>query len=260
MMLMALALGCLSSCEQEMDLDLENADPQVVIEGWVTDDPGPYPFKVTRTSPYLGDGSDVVVSGATLILSDDQGTMDTLVEVRPGWYETTHIQGQMEHTYTMSATVDGITHSATNYLPRINPILATGYEYNDTLVFGTGYYCGLIALESAGIGDYYQFRFTRNDTLFNEIQDLFVTNDDFVDGQVSAFLFPYPCRIGDTVVLEVRSLSAKSYDFYVTVAQQGTGAGGPFASVPDNLSTNFDNGAFGWFGAAATRKDTLVIQ
>ncbi|MFN8393138.1 MAG: DUF4249 family protein [Bacteroidia bacterium] len=259
-LMMLAGMGWLSSCEQEIELQLENADSRVVIEGWITDDPGPYPIKVTRTSPYLGDGSDVVVSGALLILNDDQGAVDTLVEVRPGWYETTHIQGQMQHTYTLKVTVGDTTYTASNYLPRINPIIGTGYEYNDTLIFGAGYYCGLLALEPAGLGDFYQFRFTRNDTLFNSIQDLFVTNDDFVDGQVSPFLYPYPCQIGDTVVLEVRAISAASYDFYVTVAQQGTGAGGPFASVPDNLATNFDNGAFGWFGAAATRKDTLAIQ
>src|SRR3989338_6190244 len=104
----------------------------------------------------------------------------------------------------------------------------------------------MLAQEPAGIGDYYRFRYWRNDTAFNSIADLLVTDDHLVDGQLSPFLFPYPNRLGDTVVVEVRSLSAKSYDFYVTIYQQGTGAGGPFASVPNNLATNFDNGACGW--------------
>jgi hypothetical protein len=259
-MLFLAALAAMAGCEQKIELKLENADPKIVIEGWVTDQPGPYDFKVSRSSPYLGDGADVKVSGARLILRDDMGVVDTLVETRPGWYQTTHLQGQMEHNYVLEVNVEGTTYTASNYMPRINPLLGTGYEYNDTMVFGAGYYVGLLAQEPAGIGDFYQFRFWRNDTAFNAISDLLISDDRYVDGQISPFLFPYPNRLGDTVVVEVRSISAKTYDFFVTLFQQGTGSGGPFASVPDNLATNFDNGAVGWFGAASARRDTLVIQ
>ncbi len=247
-------------CEKEVDLQLSDTEARVVIEGWVNDTPGPYDFKVTKTGSYLGTGEEVKVSGARLVLKDDMGGIDTLVERRPGWYQSTHLQGQIGHNYFLEAQVEGKNYKASNYLPRINPILASGYEYNDTIIFGPGYYVGLLALEPAGFGDFYQFRFWRNDTAFNSISNLFVTNDDFVDGQVSPFLFFNPCRLGDTVVIEVRSISQTSYDYYVTLLQQGSGTGGPFASVPDNLPTNFDNGALGWFGASAPRRDTLVIQ
>jgi hypothetical protein len=258
--LLLIAILAWSSCEQEVDIKLNETEPRVVIEGWVTDTPGPYDFKVSKTGSYLGTGEEVMVSGALLVLKDDMGAVDTLVEQRPGWYQSTDFQGQIGHTYYLEATVEGKMYKASNYLPRINPIIASGYTYNDTLVFGPGYYVGLLAEEPAGLGDFFQFRFWRNDTAFNSITDLFVTDDHFVDGQVSPFLYLYPCRLGDTVVIEVRSLSQTSYDFYVTLFQQGAGTGGPFASVPDNLATNFDNGALGWFGATAPRRDTLIIQ
>lgn len=247
-------------CEREVDIKLKDSESKVVIEGWVTDMPGPYEFKVSKTISYLGDGSESLVSGAQIILKDDMGGVDTLIQTQPGRYQTTHLQGQMEHNYFLEATVEGTTYSASNYLPRISPLLGTGYEYNDTMIFGAGYYVGLLAQEPAGVGDYYQFRFWRNDTAFNSIADLIVTDDRYVDGQVSPFIFPYPNRLGDTVVIEVRAISLTSYDFFLTLYAQGTGSGGPFASVPDNLASNFDQGAFGWFGTAAARRDTLVIQ
>jgi hypothetical protein len=258
--LVLMASAALWGCEQEVAVVLNDATPKVVIEGWVTDQPGPYDIKVSKTSPYLGEGEDVLVSGAFLVLKDDMGGADTLVEVRPGWYQTTHLQGQLQHTFTLEVTVEGTKYTASDYLPRINDLLGTGYEYNDTMIFGAGYYVGMLALEPAGIGDFYQFRFIRNDTVFNDIIDLIVTDDRYADGQLAPFVFPYPCRIGDTVVIEVKSISPKTYDFFVTLFQQGAGTGGPFASVPDNLATNFDNGAVGWFGAAGSRKDTVVIQ
>jgi Domain of unknown function (DUF4249) len=254
------ALSLLAGCEQKVDIKLNETEARVVIEGWVTDDPGPYDFKITKTGAYLGNGAEQKVTGAFAILRDDLGHADTLVERGPGWYQSTDMQGQMMHNYFLEVTVEGKQYKASNYLPRINPILGAGYEYNDTIIFGKGYYVGMLALEPAGIGDFYQFRFTRNDTAFNSAADIFVTDDRYVDGQVSPFLYPYPCRLGDTVVVEVRSLSQSTYDFYITLAQQGAGVGGPFASVPDNIASNFDNGAFGWFGTVASRRATLVIQ
>jgi hypothetical protein len=258
--ILLLSLATATGCEQKVDIKLNETDARVVIEGWVTDEPGPYDIKISKTGAYLGTGEEVLVSGAFVVLKDDMGNVDTLVEQRAGWYQTTHLQGQQQHNYFLEATVEGTTYKASNYLARINPILASGYEYNDSMIFGAGYYVGLVAEEPLGIGDFYQFRFWRNDTAFNSVSDLLVTDDRYVDGQVSPFLFPYPCALGDTVVIEVRSLSQASYDFYITLLQQGAGVGGPFASVPDNLTTNFDNGGLGWFGATAQRRDTLVIQ
>lgn len=260
LLLAAVLATALTSCEQPVDIALNDAEPRIVIEGWVSDLPEAYDFKVTQSGPYLGNGADIPVSGAQLILRDDMGGVDTLTETRPGWYRASHLQGQMLHRYTLEATVGGKTYRGTDLMPRINPILGSGYEYNDTMVFGAGYYVGLLAQEPAGIGDFYQFRFWRNDTMFNKVQDLLVTDDRFVDGQLSPFLFPYPCRLGDTVIVEVRALSQASYDYYVSLFQQGAGTGGPFATVPDNLITNIDNEGLGWFGAAPARRDTLVIQ
>lgn len=251
--------GLFFGCEREIDLKLNETAPKVIIEGWVTDAPGPYEFKVTRSGAYLGGATEDFVSGAQLILKDDMGAVDTLIATRPGWYQTTHIRGQMMHNYFLEVTVENEVYKASNYLPRINDILAVGAEYSDTIVFGPGYYVGLLAPEPPGIGDFYQFRFWRNDSLFNGISDLLVTDDRFVDGQISPFLYPYPNELGDTIVVEVRAHSQISYDFYVTLFQQGSG-GGPFGTLPDNLSTNFDNGAKGWFGTAASRRDTLIIQ
>jgi hypothetical protein len=162
--------------------------------------------------------------------------------------------------YTLQATVDGKTYTAQNRLPRVNPILQTAYFYSDTILFGPGYYVGLVAPEPAGIGDFYQFRIWRNDSLFNAPFDLIITDDRLVDGQISPFMYPYPHKLGDTVVVEIRGLSNLSYDYYLTFAAQTTGGGGPFGSPPDNLITNFDQGALGFFGCAAVTRDTVIIQ
>ncbi len=250
----------LTSCEQEVDLNLEEAEPRIVIEGWVDDMPGPYEFMVRRSGDFFGAPEEIPVTNAIMVLKDDMGGADTLVEDWPGHYFSGHLQGQREHNYTLEAWVEGEVYTAENYLPRINPFNYAFSFYSDTLPFGEGHYILVSANEPAGVGDYYQFRIYRNDSLFNGPGDVFFTDDRFVDGQESLFVFPYPHEVGDTVVVEVRSISNLTYDFLLTYFQQLNGGGGPFGSPPANLITNWDNDGLGFFGTAAVIRDTIIIQ
>ena len=250
----------LSSCEQEVMLDLEEGEPRIVIEGWVDDKPGPYEFMVRRSGDFFGTAEEIPVTGALIVVSDDMGGVDTLHEMWPGHYFTNHIQGVQEHNYTVEAWVEGEYYRAENYLPRINPFSFALPFYSDTLVFGEGYYILVGADEPAGVGDFYQFRIYRNDSLFSGPGDVFFSDDRIVDGQETVFIFPYPHELGDTVVVEVRGISNLTYDFLITYFQQLNGGGGPFGSPPDNLITNWDNDALGFFGTAAVARDTIIIE
>lgn len=254
------SLSFLTSCEQEVELDLDEGEPQIVIEGWVDDLPGPYEFMVRRSGPFFGTTEEVPVTGAVLILRDDIGGVDTLEERWPGHYFSGHLQGLQEHTYTVEALVEGEVYEAENYLPRINPFNYALPFYSDTLVFGEGHYVLVSANEPPGVGDFYQFRIYRNDSLFNGPGDVFFSDDRLVDGQESLFIYPYPHEVGDTVVVEVRAISNLTYDFLLTYFQQLNGGGGPFGSPPANLITNWGNDGLGFFGTAAVIRDTLIIE
>jgi len=259
-LLSLLALFSLQSCEQEVDLSLEQGETKLVIEGWVTDQPGPYEFTIRRSGAYFGSTIATMVSGATLILSDDMGNVDTLVEGAPGHYYTTYLEGQQEHEYAMEVQAYGEVYRASNYLTRINDFNFVIPFYSDTLVFGPGHYILVGADEQVGVGDFYQFRIWRNDSLFDGPGDVFFSDDRLVDGQESLFVYPYPHEEGDTVVVEVRSISNLTYDYLITYIQQLNGSGGPFGSPPENLLTNWDNDALGFFGTASPVRDTVIIE
>ncbi len=258
--LVLIPLLLLVACEQEVQLDLESEEPRVVIEGWVDDSEGPYEFMVRRSGEFFGFAEEDPITGGVLVLKDDMGGVDTLEEMWPGHYFSGHLRGQREHNYTLEAWVEGQAYRAENYLPRINPFNYALSFYSDSLVFGEGHYILVSANEPPGVGDFYQFRIYRNDSLFNGPGDVFFTDDRFVDGQESLFVYPYPHEVGDTVVVEVRSISNLTYDFLITYFQQLNGRGGPFGSPPDNLITNWDNDALGFFGTAAVIRDTIIIE
>ncbi|MEM7038594.1 MAG: DUF4249 domain-containing protein [Bacteroidota bacterium] len=249
-----------TACEQEIDLELTESEPRLVIEGWVSTLPGPYEFRVSRSVGFLGNEPQELVSGAVIVVSDDMGNADTLEEGSPGFYYTGHLRGAQNHQYFVEVQEGGQTYKASNWMPRIGEIDSSWVTYEPDFVFGEGYYVNLQAFEPAGVGDFYQFRLWQNDSLFSAPGDLLVTDDRFVDGQLSPFLFPSPMEEGDTVVAEVRGISNLTYDYFITLFQQASGSGGPFGAPPENLLTNWDNGALGFFGCGAAQRDTLVVE
>ena len=90
----------LYSCQQVVSVDLNSANPQMVVEGVIKDQAGPYSVVLSKTGSYF-DSSLVTppVSDALVIMADDLGQRDTLRETVPGTYETSTIQGTPGTTY-----------------------------------------------------------------------------------------------------------------------------------------------------------------
>ena len=252
-------LSIFSGCEQVIKLDLDDSDPWVVFQGAVTTDPGPYRISIKKTLPYYSEDTEPAVTDAFVTISDDLGNLDILTEVEPGIYETDSMQGVIGVTYTLRAAFDGITYTATHRLNRINPIDTLVATWLDQPPLDEGYYIVFVAQEAAGRGDFYRFKFYKNDTLYNDAGDLYVTDDQFSDGNLAIFPFPYKVEPGDSIQIEALSIDAVGYDYYSQMRSLIQSAGSPFGAPPDNLPSNFDNGALGYFGAwGITRKSTVV--
>ena len=80
------------SCEEIINVDLNSADPKIVIEGTVTDQPGPYTVTITKTTDYYNPASYPAVSGAQVRIVDDLGFSEQLHETTDGIYQTGTLQ------------------------------------------------------------------------------------------------------------------------------------------------------------------------
>jgi hypothetical protein len=88
--------------------------PTIVVEGLITDQPGPYVVKISRAIPVTATAQlqtdPIYESGATVIIKDDQGNSETLTEKSSGYYYTSAFQGVVGRTYSLSIkTIDGST-------------------------------------------------------------------------------------------------------------------------------------------------------
>jgi hypothetical protein len=87
----------------------------LVVEGLITDQPGPYQVKISKTVPIQDQLYPTTwVAGATLTIQDDQGNSEALVEKSPGNYYTKAFQGVLGRSYWLNiATNDGNVYQST---------------------------------------------------------------------------------------------------------------------------------------------------
>lgn len=250
----------LSSCEKVIDLDLNTTDPHVVIDGNITDQPGPYTVNVTQTTKYLTDQPSPGVSGAKVIISDNTGITDTLKEQIPGVYVTTHIQGKVGNTYFLSVTTDSKTYTAQSTMPSVNHIDSLTYKYrNDPPLYRDAYYSTIHVRESPEPNQYYRFKIYRNDTLFNRPQDITVTNDQLVNGKYINFDIRYRYKLGDKVGAEIDGITEDEFNYW-TALQQQLNSSGLFDPPRSNPVTNITNGGLGFFSAHSVTSMSVVIH
>lgn len=73
-----------------INVDLNSSSPKILIEGSISDQPGPYIVSLSQTIDFDQDNTFPPVIWAGVIIGDDAGNIDTLNEVRPGKYQPPH--------------------------------------------------------------------------------------------------------------------------------------------------------------------------
>jgi hypothetical protein len=145
----------LTACTKDYDIKLDNTKPLYVIEGRISDLKGPYFIRITKSTSLFGypptnNGDSVeAVQGAQVIITDDMGTVDTLIPAvdhlprwyysyingrfdslfyayksvsinySRGYYQTTKIKGIPGHTYQLHVQMGDSTFQASAYMPHV---------------------------------------------------------------------------------------------------------------------------------------------
>ncbi len=102
LLLAVLLNGCLEPFNPEVK---ESNKDFLVVDGQVTDLPGPYQVKISKTSSVNDDSQPI--SGINITIEDDQGITETLEEVSNGIYQTRNLQGEIGKSYRLNFTYEG---------------------------------------------------------------------------------------------------------------------------------------------------------
>lgn len=265
-------LGCLlnfmlSSCEEVIELDLNNTTPIVVIEGIVTDEEGPYIVQINKSVDFYDLNSFPPQENAQVIISDNKGNEELLVENSPGIYHTSTIQGERGVTYSLEVKLDEMTYSANSILPENQVEIDT---FVTEFIEDDGYYITVFFNDPLGIDNYYRLQVLVNKEPYvfsyentdgklvsKEDDNFYLTDDKFTDGKFQDYEFYFKeLEIGDTLDIALQQVDQATYEYYNTLVDVIYGSG----LAPSNPISNIKNGALGYFGAISITNRTIVIE
>ncbi len=156
------------------DINKNDLVPQLVVEGQLTDETGPFKVRLTRSvSVYTFEKTNIVepVTDADVRIFDDKGNAYHLNAVASGWYETDdkELKGVPGYSYTLQITdYDGTVYESTSELmpevPAIDSVFYEGEERTSE-VEGTVYKENWVNIllnshSSPGMPDYFKWDFT----------------------------------------------------------------------------------------------------
>ncbi len=248
------------SCKKVINVNLNNASPQIVIKGEVTNNQGPYTVTINVTVNFSAENNFPPVSNALVIISNNAGLIDSLTETSPGTY-TTHAgwQGYPGNTYTLNVTSSGKTFTAVSKMPQPVPLDTIGFQQdsrgrNDNVIEAIPYY-----QDPAGITNYYQFTETVNDTALNKV---IVFSDRLSDGKyISQPLFDDSShmKVGDTLSLNMYSIDQNVFQYFSELRELLNA--NPFnEATPANPDTNITGGALGYFSAHTIQTKQVIVH
>lgn len=252
-----------NACEEVIDVDLNSSDPQLVIEGTINDQAGPYYVKISKTADYFTPSEYPMISGAEILISDSEGTVDRLIETEPGIYQTDSLVGIPGRTYFMKVILDGKTYTSQSTMPEPIEIDSLSYELDD---FGGGdddneYEIKCYFQDTPNFENHFRFKVFKNDKFVNNI---FIYYDRLFDGNYIEYdQISVDFNINDEVKIELWSFDREAYTYYSTLkeALAVEGQENPLASSePANPVSNITGNVLGYFCAYSVRTDSLVIR
>lgn len=254
-----LAAAALYSCKKIVALNLNDAPPQIVIQGEVTDSAGPYTVYINKSVDFYADNTFPALSGAIVKITDNTGVSDSLTETAPGVYATHILQGVPGNTYTLSVLAQNASYTSSSTMPL--PVPLDSVTFKTTGGFGQKNISAVVNFQDpAGIKNYYQFVEFINGVQFNK--EIFVFDDRLSDGRyISSTLRTDSSYLnaGDMLQVNMYCIDEPVYNYFFQLAQSsGVGAFNSSAS-PANPSSNISNGALGYFSAHTTQSKTVIV-
>ena len=261
----------LNSCEDIVELELEEDGAQLVVDAWVNNKQEPQVIKLRRTIPYFDNTFAPEVTGATVIVADSDSTLFVFEDTdEDGDYVWTPQLGGPQlgvegKDYALYIELNGDEYISISKANRPALVDSIGYEYFDDLVGQPdGIYAQIYANDQAGAGDVYWIKTFKNGQFLNKPQEMNLTYDgafgpggnsdgilfippirtginripDFEDDAVDNDSIP-PYAIGDNIKVEIHSLTPEAFFYLFQIREQMTqGDNGLFATPITNVPSN----------------------
>ena len=249
-----LALIGLFSCEKVIYIDLNEADPQIVIEGIVLNDDESY-VKLSKTGSYYQAVDFETISNAYVTVEDEAGNSFIFTESEAGHYINDSFSGNTEQVYHLKVTVDDLDISSTSTMPKLIPIDSLTYEIEaGRLGFREGMTIKCHYTDPSNVDNFYLLKFYQNG---EKVSGFEVKSDRIDDGNATYYSYRLEdYQYGDVIDVKFYSIDEANYEYFNL---NSNGGGMRQSAAPGNPESNLIGEAIGIFGAYALSKSTVVL-
>ncbi len=249
-------MSILTECQKVINIDLNSASPQTVVQGNLFSFGGLSgdSVQLSQTVNFSEPNSFPPITDALVIISDNAGNIDTLPETGSGIYTSSKIKDIPGRTYSLYISANGKTYTSISTMPapvNIDTI------YVQKSIFGKNLQITVKWTDPAGIPNYYRLIKKINNTISTAD---YVTDDELEDGKVITFpLFGGDndsLRVGDSVRVYLESIDKGAYDYFISLDDA---SGSPGDVAPANPQSNISNNALGYFSAGSITSKSIIV-
>ncbi|OAQ41904.1 hypothetical protein A5893_01945 [Pedobacter psychrophilus] len=244
--LSAFIILAFSSCEDVIDLNLDNSEPQIVIEANVVNNQDYQIVKISKTKKFTDNNTTEPLSGATVVVKEDGGGTYNFTQLSPGVYKSGFFIGKPTLKYTIQVSTNGKTYTATSTMPQ--PVTLDSLTVIELSFFNSkNKFIQVNFKDPVNIKNQYNYVISVNDSLRNAY---YPEEDRFNDGKLiknTLFTSDPELKTDDKVTIDFQCIDNNIYRYFFAITQIN-GNGGP-PTAPSNPPSNFDNGALGYFSA-----------
>ena len=247
----AVLLG-FSSCEKVIDIDLNDTEQKVVIEGTILRGDTVQQIRVTKTQSFDESTSPPTVDNATVSVTDNLGNTVNFTSVGNGWYEAVNYPGIEGRTYTLTVVVDGNTYTGSSTMPSYQPIQDL---YVAFYPFGADTLISIVPahFDQQGVPNYYQFHVYVNGT---RDKSIYIQDDQFTDGNLTVQpLFGPEILVNDTVRVDMFCIDKPVHTYFNQLSINSSSS-----ATPANPISNLSGGCLGYFSARTFDTKTVVVN
>lgn len=257
-----------SSCEDVIEVDLNEAPPRLVIDAgidWFKNTTGnEQSIKLSLTAPFFDEDIQPANNAIVFITDSSGNTFNFIEDNLTGIYNNSNFNPIIDETYSLTINYNNETYTATETLKSVTPIDFIE-QRDDGGFLGEDIELKAFYTDPANIENFYFFEFISN---IPRVPTLEVYEDRFTDGnQIFGFYTEEDLQVGDQVTIRNYGISERFYDFMFTLLQQGSEeSGGPFETQPATVrgncinQTNTNNFPFGYFRLSEVDEVIYTIQ
>lgn len=254
------ALLIFTACEKVVYIDLNAANPRIVVDATVTDtgsELGVARIDLTWSGSFYEDNTFNPIENAIVKITDPRGNVYPFQETEKGVYtNTTAYKVIVGDEYILDIKTEEEVLTATTTMPRMVKIDSLSYEDAQYDYYDEGAR-NLICFftDPPNEENFYYMKIWVNDTLQEGIH-LYTDEED--DGQQIKYTFFYKNIVVESdVVFELYTIDEITFDYFYQMASDQSGFG--MSAAPGNPPTNIEGDAIGVFRGMTKDVDEVTI-